>query len=189
MKKFDEQVKAILREAVEKYGTARALSKASGVSAPNISRWLKDRDPRISEIAPILDLMGSKIVPPDPEPDRDICFVVISSYAVRDVDARIALLESAASACPTAFNVHNALGYAWLEKGEKARALDAFHRAIELHPDDKAGYCDLAYAYLSGGEEELAVSYFRRAVEVDASAAADLRADARLASLLPRILS
>ena len=114
---------------------------------------------------------------------------VISSYAVRDVDARIALLESAASACPTAFNVHNALGYAWLEKGEQARALDAFRRAIELHPDDKAGYCDLAYAYLSGGEEELAVRYFRRAVEVDASAAADLRADARLTSLLPRILS
>ena len=44
-------------------------------------------------------------------------------------------------------------------------------------------------AYLSGGEEKLAVRYFRRAVEVDASAAADLREDARLASLLPRILA
>lgn len=99
---------------------------------------------------------------------------VISSYAVKDVDARISLLESAASTCPAAFNVYNALGYSWLEKGEQARACDAFRKAIEQHPDDKAGYCDLAYAYLAGHEEELAVSYFRKAIEVDASAAADL---------------
>ena len=107
---------------------------------------------------------------------------VISSYAVKDVDARIALLESASTVCPSAFNVYNALGYAWLEKGEKAHAIDAFHKAIEQYPNDKAGYCDLAYAYL-------AVRYFRKAVKVDASAAADLRLDARLTSLFPRILS
>lgn len=113
---------------------------------------------------------------------------VISSYAVKDVDARISLLESAASTCPAAFNVYNALGYSWLEKGEQARACDAFRKAIKQHPDDKAGYCDLAYAYLAGHEEELAVSYFRKAIEVDASAAADLRQDPRLTSLLSKIL-
>ena len=114
---------------------------------------------------------------------------VISSYTVKDVDARIALLESASTVCPSAFNVYNALGYAWLEKGEKAHAIDAFHKAIEQYPNDKAGYCDLAYAYLAGHEDDLAVRYFRKAVEVDASAAADIRLDARLTSLLPRILS
>ena len=80
MATFDQQVKKLLRAAVEKYGTAKALSLASGVSTPNISRWLRDRDPRISEIAPILDLIGAKLSPPDPEPDKDVCFV----------DARIA---------------------------------------------------------------------------------------------------
>lgn len=75
MSTFDKQVKALLRLAVEKYGTAKALSSASGVSAPNISRWLRDRDPRISEIAPILDLIGARLSAPTPEPDRDICFV------------------------------------------------------------------------------------------------------------------
>ena len=112
---------------------------------------------------------------------------VISSYAVKDIDARIALLESAATSCPSAFNVYNALGYAWLEKGEQEHACDAFRKAIEQHPDDKAGYCDLAYAYLAGHEEDLAVRYFRKAVEVDSSAVADLRLDARLTSLRPRI--
>lgn len=113
---------------------------------------------------------------------------VISSYAVKNVDERISLLESAATTCPSAFNVFNALGYAYLEKGEQARACDAFRKAIEQHPDDKAGYCDLAYAYLAWQEECLAVNYFRKAIEVDASTAADLRQDPRLAPLLPRIL-
>lgn len=69
------------------------------------------------------------------------------------------------------------------------QALRRIRKAIEQYPDDKAGYCDLAYAYLAGHEDDLAVRYFRKAVEVDASADADLRLDAGLTSLLPRILS
>ena len=75
MSTFSQQIKALLRLAVDKYGTAKALSRASGVSAPNISRWLKDRDPRLSEISPILDLIGAEISLPSKEPDRDVCFV------------------------------------------------------------------------------------------------------------------
>lgn len=114
---------------------------------------------------------------------------VISSYAITDVDARIALLESAVSLYPAAFNGYNALGYAFLEKGEQAKAIDAFCRATVVHPHDKEGYCDLGYAYLQGGEEDLAVHAFRKAIAVEASAAADLRQDARLTALLPRILA
>lgn len=113
---------------------------------------------------------------------------VISSYAVKDVDARIALLESAATSCPSAFNVYNTLGYAWLEKGDKAHAIDAFRKAIEQHPDDKAGYCDLACAYLEAGEENLAISYFRKAISVDPTAKTDICGDPRLQNLIPRIL-
>ena len=113
---------------------------------------------------------------------------VISSYTVKDIDARIALLESAATACPSAFNVYNALGYAWLEKGETAHAIDAFRKAIEQHPDDKAGYCDLACAYLEAGEENLAIAYFRKAISVDPTAKTDICEDPRLQNLIPRIL-
>ena len=113
---------------------------------------------------------------------------VISSYAVKDIDARIALLESAATSCPSAFNVYNALGYAWLEKGDKAHAIDAFRKAIEQHPDDKAGYCDLACAYLEAGEENLAIAYFRKAISVDTTAKTDICGDPRLQNLIPRIL-
>ena len=77
---------------------------------------------------------------------------VISSYAVTDIDARIALLESTAREYPDAFNVFNALGYAYLEKGEDYKALEAFTNAIKQHPDDKAGYCDLARLYAQKNE-------------------------------------
>ena len=113
---------------------------------------------------------------------------VISSYAVKDIDARIALLESAATSCPSAFNVYNALGYAWLEKGEQEHACDAFRKAIEQHPNDKAGYCDLAYAYLEAGKESLAITYFRKALNVDSTAKTDICNDPRLKNLIHRIL-
>lgn len=112
---------------------------------------------------------------------------VLASYAVTDVDARIALLESVVSECPYAFNGYNALGYAWLEKGESARAIDAFHRAIKLHPQDKAGYCDLAHAYLASGQEELALRYLQQAVSVDDTALRDIQQDARLKELATRL--
>ena len=114
---------------------------------------------------------------------------VISSYSIKDIDTRIALLESAVTMYPRAFNAHNALGYAYLEKGERERSYDAFRKAIEQHPDDKAGYCDLAYACLEGGEVNLAVSYFRKAVRVDPTAESDIRGDSRLSPHIPRIFS
>lgn len=113
---------------------------------------------------------------------------VISSYAVKDVNARIKLLESAVSVCPAAFNGYNALGYAWLEKGEKPKGIDAFCRAIAQHPQDKEGYFDLARVYLESGEDDLAIQYLRQAVRVDDSAVEDIKADTTLAPLLPRIL-
>lgn len=113
---------------------------------------------------------------------------IISSYAVKDVDARISLLESALSEFPTAFNGYNSLGYAYLEKGDTAQAIDAFRRAVELFPHDKAGYCDLASAYLAAGQKELAVKYLRGAIRADPAAKQDIAGDARFKELWPSLI-
>ena len=113
---------------------------------------------------------------------------VIASYSVTDIDARIALLQSAANDCPEAFNVYNALGYAYAEKGDYARAIDAFQKAIQTHPKDKAGYCDLGFAYFQSGQKDLAVRYFRQAIFIDPSARQDILNDVRLKDILPYIL-
>lgn len=113
---------------------------------------------------------------------------IIASYALKDIDARISLLESALAQYPAAFNGYNALGYAYLAKNEQAKAIDAFQRAIQMHPDDKAGYCDLGYAYLQAGQNGLAVKYFRSALAVDPAAKQDMANDPRLKDILAEVM-
>ncbi len=105
---------------------------------------------------------------------------VMASYAVQDVEARIALLESALASCPHAFNGYNSLGYALWEKGAHAEAIDAFREAIAHFPDEKAGYCDVAFAYYAQGHETLAEKFFLKAIHVDPSAKDDIAKDTRL---------
>lgn len=108
---------------------------------------------------------------------------ILASYQIRDVAARIAILEEAVRECPQAFNGFNALGFAYLEKGDLPRAIDAFSSAVAHHPEDKAGYCDLAYAHHKARNVELTLKYLRKAVEVDASARDDILGDDRFAGI------
>ena len=70
---------------------------------------------------------------------------IMASYGLQNPDESIALIESAVIQDPTAFNAYNSLGYAYLDKNDLQKAIDAFAQAISQHPEDKAGYCDLAY--------------------------------------------
>lgn len=112
---------------------------------------------------------------------------IIASYQIQDVDSRIALLEQAVTESTASFNGFNSLGYAWLEKGDVQRAIDAFTNAIAHHPDDKAGYCDLAFAHLTAKNEGLCVKYLKKAINVDSSAKDDITVDARFKDVLSRI--
>jgi len=121
--------------------------------------------------------------------DMRVAHRVIASYGIKDVYARIALLESATKTSPSAFNVYNALGYAYMEAKDNTKAIDAFMHAIQQHPDDKSGYCDIAYAYFDNNDTELAITYFRKAIEIDSTAKNDIISDARLTALIPAILN
>ena len=99
---------------------------------------------------------------------------VIASYGIPDPDKKVDILSEAVRLDPMVFNGYNALGYAYLEKGETENAIDAFSEAVRNHPDDKAGYFDLALAYLNKGEEALCIKYLKKAVEADPSSRYDL---------------
>ena len=100
---------------------------------------------------------------------------VIASYTAPSIDLKISLLQSAIDIDPTVFNVYNALGYAWLEKNEVLRAIQAFSQAIEKHPKEKAGYFDLASVYLMEGSTGLCLEYLEKAVIVDPTSRNDLK--------------
>lgn len=108
---------------------------------------------------------------------------IIASYSTPEPLAKIELLESAAQIDPTAFNLYNSIGYAWLSLGEKVRAANAFREATLLHPNEKAGYFDLAHAYLLMNQEGLALDNLEQAVKVDSSAAQDLKDNPQFKSL------
>jgi tetratricopeptide (TPR) repeat protein len=108
---------------------------------------------------------------------------VMASYGLKDPDSRISLLESAAQSDPAAFNLYNALGYAYLDKGDTQSAIDAFSQAVLQHPDDKAGYCDLAYGHLRNKNQDLCLRYLRKAISVDPTARDDILGDSRFADV------
>lgn len=74
--KFYDKLLYLLKKAVDQYGSASALSRASGVSVANISRWINNKQaPRLTDLAPIMDLLG--VLPKEPNQDsgKDVCFV------------------------------------------------------------------------------------------------------------------
>lgn len=109
---------------------------------------------------------------------------VIASYGIADMDKRIELLQQAVALDPNVFNGYNALGYAYLDKGDVFRAIEAFREAVYRHPDEKEGYCDLAYAYLKAEQLDLCIEKLQSAVQVDPSSVDDLKDDPRFSGVL-----
>jgi hypothetical protein len=73
---FQGQVLALIEKAVEQYGSAGKLAKASGVNAPNISRWRSGQQiPRVKDVAPIMDLMGVHVSAGEGARGKDVCWV------------------------------------------------------------------------------------------------------------------
>lgn len=68
-----------------------------------------------------------------------------------NIDVAISLYEEAVKIFPEVFNGYSSLGYAYLQKGQKVKALEAFQKAKELFPNRVETYNDLArvYAYLN----------------------------------------
>jgi Tfp pilus assembly protein PilF len=106
---------------------------------------------------------------------------VIASYGVQDIDQKITLLSDAVEIDPDVFNGFNALGYAYLEKGEVSSAIDAFRESLDRFPKDKEAYFDLARLYVREENIAVATKYLRRAVKFDPSARNDILGDDALA--------
>ncbi|MBF0564481.1 MAG: hypothetical protein HQK89_04500 [Nitrospirae bacterium] len=99
---------------------------------------------------------------------------IIASYHITDVNDKIELLKSAIELDPKAFNGYNALGYAYLEKGELNKAAAAFMNAVHNNPDQKEGYFDLATVYLKFGDTELCLHNLKEAIKADPTSKRDL---------------
>jgi tetratricopeptide (TPR) repeat protein len=109
---------------------------------------------------------------------------VIASYSAEDTNRKIELLESAVELDPTVFNGYNALGYAYLENGDHAAALDAFQKAIHQNPQAIEGYCDLARLFAQQGDSTRARKYLKAGKKVDPEGLEGLRGDPLMEPLI-----
>ena len=80
----------------------------------------------------------------------------------------IDVLERAAAADPSSYELAFALGGAHLVKRDPARALDAYDRALALKPDSLAALRQAAAVAERGGELERSLSYWMRAKKLAA---------------------
>ncbi len=109
---------------------------------------------------------------------------IIASYGIKDPSSRITLITQAVSIDPSVYNGFNSLGYAFIESGDLLKATDAFQKAIQYHPEDKAGYFDLAFAYLQLEDKNLCKQYLLKAIEIDPSSKDDIDTDTRFSSII-----
>jgi len=79
----------------------------------------------------------------------------------------------------------NEEGYAYLEQGDVARAIEIFKRNVEYFPDSWNVYDSLAEAYERAGERERAIENYRRSLELNPENAAAVRALERLGARSP----
>lgn len=59
------------------------------------------------------------------------------------------------------------LGVAYMERGDRARALDKLTRALQMDPNLPRGHYAIALLYDGMGEEDKAQSHYRRALSLD----------------------
>jgi tetratricopeptide (TPR) repeat protein len=100
-----------------------------------------------------------------------------------DTVRKISLLNDAIAIDETAFNAYNALGYAYLEKGDSQAAIDAFLNSIRVHPEDKESYFDIARLHAQQKRFDQAKRYLNTAIEKDSSSRADISKDPLLSKI------
>lgn len=100
---------------------------------------------------------------------------IIASYNDKLSTAeKVSLIKQAIEIDPSTFNAYNALGYALLDGGDQDGAIASFIQATVRHPEEKAGYFDLAYVYISKKRLDLAKEALCKAVSVDKTAQEDI---------------
>jgi tetratricopeptide (TPR) repeat protein len=79
------------------------------------------------------------------------------AYLERDVETAIAVLESLVADFPSERSAYALKGFYHAQQGDYDRAIQSFHRSLEIFPDDGSVYNRLAYAYHAVGDVDNAL--------------------------------
>jgi eukaryotic-like serine/threonine-protein kinase len=117
-----------------------------------------------SEASRALDELIARF--PDTEPAYMIAMRLYRDE-LRDVDRLVPIMKRGISALPNSTSVRNAYGYALIEAGQYADAIQEFEKYVDLAPREGNAYDSLADGHLMSGSPDKAVEFYSRAITVD----------------------
>lgn len=90
----------------------------------------------------------------------------LASIKLRDLDGAIKNFSQATALDPSDAEAYGFLGHAWHEKGDYAKACDAYQMAVKINPRHKLAWNGLANCYRQRKMHAEAAEAFRKAAEV-----------------------
>jgi ribosomal protein S12 methylthiotransferase accessory factor len=81
----------------------------------------------------------------------------------------IIVLEKGAEIDSERTDIHNLMGFCYFKLKEHTKAIEAFHRVLELNPASAIDYANIASNYRDLGNRDMAVRFYKFALELDES--------------------
>ena len=66
-------------------------------------------------------------------------------------------------------DIHNLMGFCYFKLKEHEKAIEAFHKVLELNPASAIDYANIASNYRDMGNRDMAVRFYKFALELDDS--------------------
>ncbi|NHQ61184.1 tetratricopeptide repeat protein [Chlorobium sp. BLA1] len=101
--------------------------------------------------------------------DSEWVFRVIALEEKQDWSGMIQLCLNWSKQIPSSAEAWGYLGFAYLQKGELALAIDAYQRAIQIRPEYAHYWADLGVAYSREGQKTRQIEAYRQAVRINAN--------------------
>jgi ribosomal protein S12 methylthiotransferase accessory factor len=81
----------------------------------------------------------------------------------------ISVLEKGAEIDNERTDIHNLMGFCYFKLKEHKKAIEAFHKVLELNPASAIDYANIASNYRDMGNRDMAIRFYKFALELDES--------------------
>jgi tetratricopeptide (TPR) repeat protein len=97
------------------------------------------------------------------------CYMGICLRDMEQYRKAISVLEKGAEIDSERTDIHNLMGFCYFKLKEHVKAIEAFHKVLELNPASAIDYANIASNYRDMGNRDMAIRFYKFALELDES--------------------
>jgi ribosomal protein S12 methylthiotransferase accessory factor len=97
------------------------------------------------------------------------CYMGICLRDMQQYRKAISVLEKGAEIDCERTDIHNLMGFCYFKLKEHVKAIEAFHKVLELNPASAIDYANIASNYRDMGNRDMAIRFYKFALELDES--------------------